>query len=101
MSALHDTTLLHTYEQVKQLLYAPARRQRLGVEDDVSAAALEQEQESALLGELAEGDFSPDQNVVEVCFLQAKASVCWNGYCGDISLVPSRGHAGRESYVTS
>lgn len=53
--------------QVKQLLYGPTRRQRLGADVDVSAAALEQEQESALLSELAEGDFSADQNVVEVC----------------------------------
>ena len=52
--------------QVKQLLYGPARRQRLGAAADASPAAMEQEQESALLSELAEGDFSADQNIVEV-----------------------------------
>lgn len=53
--------------QVKQLLYGPARRQRLGAGNDVSAAKMEEEQENALLSELAEGDFSADQNIVEVC----------------------------------
>lgn len=53
--------------QVKQLLYGSTRRQRQGADVDLSAAALEQEQESALLSELADGDFSADQNVVEVC----------------------------------
>lgn len=52
--------------QVKQLLYGPARRQRLGIDANLSAAALEQEQETALLSELAEGDFSADENIVEV-----------------------------------
>lgn len=52
--------------QVKQLLYGPARRQRLGAADGSSSAMMEQEQESALLSELAEGDFSADQNIVEV-----------------------------------
>lgn len=52
---------------MKQLLYGPARRQRLGAAGDASAAQMEQEQESALLSELAEGDFSADQNIVEVC----------------------------------
>lgn len=47
-------------------MYGPARRQRLGAAADASVAALEQEQESALLSELAEGDFSADQNIVEV-----------------------------------
>lgn len=51
---------------MKQLLYGPARRQRLGTAADASAAEMEQEQESALLSELAEGDFSADQNIVEV-----------------------------------
>lgn len=57
----------HDGEQVKQLLYGPARRQRLGAADGSSSAMMEQEQESALLSELAEGDFSADQNIVEVC----------------------------------
>lgn len=52
--------------QIKQLLYGPARRKRLGAGDDISAAKMEEEQESALLNELAEGDFSADQNIVEV-----------------------------------
>lgn len=52
--------------QVKQLLYGPARRQRLGAAADSSSAMMEQEQENALLSELAEGDFSADQNIVEV-----------------------------------
>lgn len=52
--------------QVKQLLYGPARRQRLGAATGDSAAIMEEEQESALLSELAEGDFSADQNIVEV-----------------------------------
>ena len=56
--------------QVKQLLYGPARRQRLGAAADATPAAMEQEQESALLSELAEGDFSADQNIVEVAVLR-------------------------------
>ena len=51
---------------MKQLLYGPARRQRLGATEDTSSA-MEQAQESALLSELAEGDFAADQNIVEVC----------------------------------
>lgn len=51
---------------MKQLLYGPARRQRLGATADTSSAMMEQEQERALLSELAEGDFSADQNIVEV-----------------------------------
>lgn len=54
---------------MKQLLYGPARRQRLGAADGSSSAKMEQEQESALLSELAEGDFSADQNIVEVSLL--------------------------------
>lgn len=54
---------------MKQLLYGPARRQRLGAADGASSAIMEQEQESALLSELAEGDFSADQNIVEVRLL--------------------------------
>lgn len=80
------------WTQVKQLLYGPARRQRLGAAADASPAAMEQEQESALLNELAEGDFSADQNIVEVytyvgllggktipwkC-LMCRCSWCWN-----------------------
>ncbi|CAM9773902.1 unnamed protein product [Scytosiphon promiscuus] len=65
--ALERLTVVHRLEaQVKQLLYGPARRKRLGAGDDVSAAKMEEEQESALLSELAEGDFSADQNIVEV-----------------------------------
>lgn len=55
--------------QVKQLLYGPARRQRLGATEDTSSA-MEQAQETALLSELAEGDFAVDQNVVEVCVVR-------------------------------
>lgn len=60
----------HDVSQVKQLLYGPARRQRLGAEADASSVAMEKEQESALLSELAEGDFSADQNIVEVRFFR-------------------------------
>ena len=56
---------------MKQLLYGPARRQRLGAADGSSSAMMEQEQESALLSELAEGDFSADQNIVEVSLLNS------------------------------
>ena len=56
---------------MKQLLYGPARRQRLGAADGSSSAIIEREQESALLSELAEGDFSADQNIVEVSLLKS------------------------------
>lgn len=52
-------------------MYGPARRQRLGsaAGDTPAAIMMEQAQEGALLSELAEGDFSADQNIVEVCAL--------------------------------
>ncbi|CAB1116161.1 unnamed protein product [Ectocarpus sp. CCAP 1310/34] len=71
--ALERLTVINRLEaQVKQLLYGPARRQRLGAPGDASAAQMEQEQESALLSELAEGDFSADQNIVEVWVVGAE-----------------------------
>ncbi|CAM9771908.1 unnamed protein product, partial [Ectocarpus sp. 6 AP-2014] len=71
--ALERLAVINRLEaQVKQLLYGPARRQRLGAAGDASAAQMEQEQESALLSELAEGDFSADQNIVEVWVVGAE-----------------------------
>eukprot|EP00752_Nemacystus_decipiens_P007715 g6898.t1 len=71
--ALERLTMVHRLEaQVKQLLYGPARRQRLGAAGGSTSAMMEQEQESALLSELAEGDFSADQNIVEVWVVGAE-----------------------------
>lgn len=58
---------------MKQLLYGPARRQRLGVAAGASSEMIEQEQESALLSDLVESDFSADQNIVEVSLCSYKA----------------------------
>ncbi|CAN0100913.1 unnamed protein product, partial [Discosporangium mesarthrocarpum] len=71
--ALERLTKIHRMEaQVKQLLYGPARRGKAGKTELAVKEKEEEEQQSALLDELAEGDFSADQNIVEVWVVGAE-----------------------------